>query len=323
MNLRTEISIPKSESLINYHQNIVTLGSCFAENIGRRLHDHGLTCSPSLYGTLYNPVSILKSINWSLDDFQLNSDHIISDESIYKSLDFHSDLRSSNEASFLTKAKELHESSRQTLVNANTLIITLGSAWVYKYKNELIANCHKQPSSIFTEELLSVQEVANSISEIIQRLNHIENIIITLSPVRHMNYGLSDNNLSKSILRTAINTIVNEHSHVSYFPAYEAVIDDLRDYRFYKEDLVHPTDLAITYIYDHFVKTYLVDSQIPVHNEVSRIQKTLSHRAINPESEQHKKSLRRLKNKIEDLPSFVNKEKLTDTLRRKQVIQEE
>src|SRR5690606_6529873 len=172
----------------------------------------------------------------------------------------------------------------------NYIIITLGTSWIYilKEKNEIVANCHKVPQKEFFKELLSVDQIAKSLENSVS-LFPDQKIIFTVSPVRHIKDGFAENTLSKSLLFVGLSEVLKNHSNTYYFPSYEIVMDELRDYRFYKDDMLHPTALAVDYIWQRFSENYFSKEAIHISQEVDAIRKALNHKPFNPETEQHKK----------------------------------
>ena len=233
----------------------------------------------------------------------------------WHNFDVHSDLSNLNKESLLREINHLLIATNNQIVEASHIIITYGTSWVYrnKHTNKLVANCHKVPQNQFDKELLSVPTIEESIQNtinLIEKINPNCTIIFTVSPVRHIKDGFVENQRSKANLIAALHsTFDNLHSTKSYFPSYEIMMDELRDYRFYGEDLLHPNQMAIDYIWERFVENYVSDEAISSMNEIESIQRDLSHRPFNPSSESYKKFQIQLDTKINNVKSkfpFMN-----------------
>lgn len=302
MNFRTPINIneiQKSVKQIDYQSKVGLIGSCFVENIGTKLSYYKFDHFVNPYGILFNPIAIEKSVaDIAQKRIYTKSDLVFKNER-WHSLHHHSDFSNADEAQILKAINENIKKSYQTLKETSHLILTLGTAWVYHHveTDQLVANCHKIPQKNFIKRILSVTEIFKSLQnsiQLIQNLNPEVEIILTLSPIRHIKDGMLANNQSKAHLLTAIHQIVADLG-VFYFPSYEIVMDDLRDYRFYTSDMLHPNQTAIDYVWDLFKKIWISEESIPIMEEVNQIQKALEHKAFNPNSEQHKLFLENLK----------------------------
>lgn len=287
MKFRTEIEVTSLPRKIDYGQKIVSLGSCFAQNIAQLLDKAKFNIVSSPTGILFNPASIATAIADMLDNKQLRREELVELNGRWVSYDFHSSISGATPDEALHIMQSARECGAKHISEAEHLIITLGTAWVYSLNADerIVANCHKQPARLFTRRLLTVEEIVRYLSDIASKTS--AQIILTLSPVRHIGEGLVDNSLSKALLRVAIDKVCNEHSNVTYFPAYEILIDDLRDYRFYDDDLVHPSSSAIRYIADNFFEAALSTYTKELKTKVERIVQAASHRPINPHSQQH------------------------------------
>lgn len=287
MKFRTEIEVTSLPRKIDYGDKIVSLGSCFAQNIAQLLDKAKFNIVSSPTGILFNPASIATAIADMLDNKELRRDELVELNGRWVSYDFHSSISGATPDEALHIMQSARECGAKHISEAEHLIITLGTAWVYSLNvdKRIVANCHKQPARLFTRRLLTVEEIVRYLSDIASKTS--AQIILTLSPVRHIGEGLVDNSLSKALLRVAIDEVCNEHSNVTYFPAYEILIDDLRDYRFYDDDLIHPSSSAIRYIADKFFEAALSTYTKELKTKVERIVQAASHRPINPHSQQH------------------------------------
>ena len=289
MKFRTEIEVKPLKRSIDYSSNIMSLGSCFASNMAERLAERKFRVCSSPTGILFNPASIALSIELMAKGYRITESDLVECNGGFSSYLFHSDFSSSNKSTALEQMQQALSRGSKALESASHLIITLGTAWVYRLKEsgEVVANCHKQPASIFSRELLTTEQIINNLETILRHTS--AHLILTISPVRHLGEGMEDNSLSKALLRVAVAEFARRHSErVDYFPAFEALIDDLRDYRFYGEDLVHPSKMAVDYIAERFFEAALTAQSKALMPSVERIVKAASHRPQNPNSEQHK-----------------------------------
>lgn len=292
MNFRSKVKIEESKNKINHLQKISFIGSCFSHNIGDKLTADEFDVSLNPFGILFNPISIAKAIESCVLQTKILASDLINVGEQWLSLDHHSEFNELSENECLKGINNSIEASINYYNDADYLIITFGSAWVYTYNKtgEIVANCHKIPSDEFTKRLLNVTEIVNSFKHTISLLKEYNpslQILFTISPVRHWKDGIVENNRSKAILHLAIMEILVNHSQTAYFPSYEIVMDELRDYRFYKSDLLHPNDLAVDYIYEQFSNTFYTSDTKALIERIRRLKSSLSHRPFNPNSESH------------------------------------
>jgi len=307
MQFRTQIPILRSNHPIDYNSKIVSLGSCFAVNMAEKLDYFKFqnTCNP--FGILFHPLAIEKLIDFAVSKKGFTEKDLFFHEERWHSFDAHSDLSNSNKTELVKNLNAIVKSTLQQITESTHIIITFGTAWVYRNveNNKVVANCHKVPQKRFKKELLSVEEITQSLEKtihLIRTINPEANIIFTVSPVRHIKDGFIENQLSKSHLITAIHNIINcQLSIVNYFPSYEIMMDELRDYRFYAEDMLHPSQVAINYIWERFSETWISESAYKTMEDVETIQKGLAHRPFNPDSESHLKFESKLREKITKL----------------------
>ena len=232
------------------------------------------------------------------DIFQLNEQ--------WQSFEAHSELNSISKDEFLTNLNYGIQKTHDSITKATHIIITLGTAWVYRHieSDQIVANCHKVQQKKFLKELLSVDEITESLEaliSIIRSVNSEVNFLFTVSPVRHLKDGFVQNQQSKAHLVSSIHQIVEPRNKIFYFPSYELMMDELRDYRFYKEDMIHPNQTAIDYIWEKFVATWISDDSVSIMEKVDIIQKGLQHKPFNPNSEAHQKFLASLSDQISEL----------------------
>ncbi|MBL4594556.1 MAG: GSCFA domain-containing protein [Flavobacteriales bacterium] len=287
MKFTTPTAIPKSDFTISHEQSILLIGSCFAQNIGEKLIDNKFNVNINPFGIIYNPISVINEINRIINNQLYTEKELIQFNEKWISFHHHGSFSSTNKVTCLEQINTSLNEAHDQLKQSKTVFITVGSAWVYEYPDVgIVANCHKIPNKQFAKRLLSVKEILSAFDNVKESLKNI-NIVFTVSPVRHIKDGLHENNLSKSILHLAINNLVEQNDNYHYFPAYEIVIDELRDYRFYKDDLVHPTDLAINYIWNKFSECYFSSTTQQLNSEIKQLKAAINHRPFNFESEEH------------------------------------
>ncbi len=307
MQFRTQIPLSKSNNPIDYNSKVLSLGSCFAENMAEKFDYFKFQNETNPFGIIFNPVSIEKLFNRICKLELFGEKDVFFHNERWHSFEAHSDLSNSDRQELLETLNKAVTETNKKIQEATHLIITYGTSWIYRNieSDEIVANCHKVPQKQFSKELLSVEVIQKSIQNIIdliQTLNPNINFIFTISPVRHIKDGFVENQLSKSHLFTALHQVLKTHNSKlithNYFPSYEIMMDELRDYRFYADDMLHPNQIAIDYIWKLFSENYIAESSISTMNEVDEIQKSLRHRSFNPESEQHQKFLANLQKKI-------------------------
>jgi len=282
----------------------VSLGSCFAENMAVKLDYFKFenTCNP--FGIIFNPVSIEKMIYRIVNQFFYTEKDIFFHNERWHCYEVHSDCSNADKDELLENLNAVLKSALIKLFQASHIIITFGTSWVYRNRQtkEIVANCHKIPQKEFSKEILSIETIEKSIQntiDFIQKINPNVNFIFTVSPVRHLKDGFAENQLSKAHLIAAIHkTINNNPKTINYFPSYEIMMDELRDYRFYAEDMIHPNQVAIDYIWERFAETSISEESYSIMKEVETIQKGLAHRPFNSNSESHQQFLSNLRDKM-------------------------
>ena len=304
MYFRTQIPILKSSISIDYNSKILSIGSCFAENMAFKFDYFKFQNQTNPFGIIFNSVSIENLFRRVCEKKLFEEKDVFFHNERWHSFDVHSDLSNSDREELLETLNKAITETHKKLLEATHIIITYGTSWIYRNieTDQIVANCHKVPQKQFSKELLSVEEIQMSIQntiELIQVLNPDINFIFTVSPVRHMKDGFVENQLSKSHLFTALHKTINHKLYtVDYFPSYEIMMDELRDYRFYSEDMLHPNKIAIDYIWHKFSENYISEDGLLIMQEIEDIQKSLHHRSFNPASEQHQKFLAKLQQKI-------------------------
>ena len=307
----TEISIPKSPSPISHSSKILSMGSCFAQTIGQKMLDSKLDILVNPFGTIFHPNAIADLLEAGISGNQPDENLISERDGLFFHYSAHSDLVGNSKKELLEKLNLKTKLTGEYLKTGTHLILTLGTAWVYEFKKTqtLVANCHKQPSDFFQKRLLSLDEMKMSLKNLFSKLSAFNpnlKIVLTLSPVRHIKDGIPGNQLSKSLLRVLCSDLEKESENLSYFPAYEIMMDELRDYRFYKSDLIHPSEQAENYIWDKWAGALFTPLTQKKVNQISKIKTELNHRPLNPKSEAHRKFLQNLMQKLEQLNTEID-----------------
>ncbi|MDF4203954.1 GSCFA domain-containing protein [Maribacter sp. SA7] len=301
MNLLTQIPLYKAENTIDYSSQLLLIGSCFSENMGAKLAYYKFQSLQNPFGILFHPLAIENLIQKAVNQELFTEEDVFSANEQWHSFNAHSSLSNPSKEQIITDLNTAVATTSIQLQTATHIVITLGTAWVYRKtsSNQVVANCHKIPQSNFTKELLRVEEVTESlrrITALVQSVNPSAQFILTVSPVRHLKDGFVENQLSKSHLISAIHNVLAER--ISYFPSYELMMDELRDYRFYAKDMIHPNEVAIDYIWEKFVEVWIDEATSVTMKKVGEVQRGLRHKAFNPEGEAHQKFLTSLAHKI-------------------------
>lgn len=307
MDLQTNIKLDKQpHNQIDYDSKLMLLGSCFSENIGVKFDYHKFQSTINPFGILFHPIAIENLITRSINEDFYSEEEVVGQKGIYSCFDAHSRLNELSKAQLLENLNTQLSETLNQVKSATHIVITLGTAWVYRHiaSDNIVANCHKIPQKQFLKELLSIEEIVASLEKtiaLIRSVNPKVNFMFTVSPVRHIKDGFVENTKSKSHLIAAIHQIVEPRTQQYYFPSYEIVIDELRDYRFYNEDMLHPNNLAIDYIWEKFKSVWLTESALKTAEQVVAIQTKKAHRPFNPNSEAHKQFSGKLQTEIETL----------------------
>lgn len=310
---RTEIQIEREKHFITLKQDILTTGSCFSDAIGTRLTENKFNALSNPFGTTYNPVSIHKILRAALNNAYPPSHSYVENNGLYAHYDFHSEFSNPDKGIVENKIKSAIHAAHGFLKTAHWIIITYGTAWVFQRKDtrDIVANCHKVAAQNFMKELLTEKKILDSFEGFYQNLKAVNpscKIMLTVSPVRHIKDSLQLNNLSKSVLRVACHTLTEQHPDVVYFPSYEIMLDDLRDYRFYKTDMLHPNADAEEYIWNKFADSLFDDRTKEFLKKWKLIRTSLQHRPFHEQSESHQKFLKKLLAELKELNGIVNVE---------------
>ena len=324
--LQTEIPLKPEANQIDYTSKILLLGSCFSENIGAKFDFYKFQNLQNPFGVIFNPISIEKLIVRAIDEVSFSEEDIFLHNGLWKCFEVHSELSALDKNEFLEHLNSALQNLRKGLFSSTHIIFTFGTSWVYRYlgasaplsdlasaplsEPKIVANCHKLPQQNFTKELLSIEEISKSLQTIFDKISTINpaaTIINTVSPVRHIKDGFAENSRSKAHLISAIHSTIclpalacPEHSRrveghqpskknfqKTYFPAFEIMMDELRDYRFYAEDMLHPNKTAIEMIWQKFSRVWIASETESVQKEIASIQHGLNHKPFNPESFEH------------------------------------
>ncbi|MFA7492907.1 MAG: GSCFA domain-containing protein [Proteiniphilum sp.] len=305
MDFRTIIDISVSDIEINHSSRMMLFGSCFSENIGRKLLQFRFQVDVNPFGILYNPFSISAAMQRLLSATPFEESDLVFNNGLYHSLMHHGYFSSFDKTACLEGISERFESAVSQLEQTDLFLITFGSAYLYQWKEngEIAANCHKLPARLFRRFRLSVEEITEEWKKLISMLMAIRpdvKILFTVSPVRHWKEGAHENQISKSILHMAIDNLERLFpGNVRYFPAYEIMIDELRDYRFYDEDMMHPSSFAIDYIWHLFGNTFFSVDTTKINKEWEQIRKAIEHRPLYPGTEAYNTFVKDTRRKLE------------------------
>ncbi|RYY72084.1 MAG: GSCFA domain-containing protein [Chitinophagaceae bacterium] len=305
MEFRLEFTPKPFNVKIRHQDKLFLAGSCFTEQIGGKLAAHKFRIIDNPNGILFNPVSIAKSIISYIENKKYAETDLFFTNELWGSWEHHTRFSGTSKQASLKLINDSQEAAYSFLKEADWLLLTLGSAFVYERENnQVVANCHKVPTDKFRKRLLSADEVITSLDGMIYRLkkfNPALKIIFTISPVRHLRDGFIENNRSKATLINAVHHMVDKFEGLHYFPAYELVMDDLRDYRFFAEDMVHPNYAATNYVWEKFVKACIDEPSQLLMKDIQGINAAVNHKAFNPASEAHKKFLQSNARHLEQL----------------------
>lgn len=303
---KISIRIPKLAPLISHSDCLLLMGSCFTEHMSKRLNNYGVSTLANPSGTLYNPVSICTALRRYLRKELVSEDQLVLEGELFHHWDFHTQYSNTNPEVAVTAINEQISNAHSFLQKTDWLVITLGSAYQYKLADNGygVSNCHRVPTKQFTKVLLSVAEMYFMLSSIIKDVRELRpklQILLTISPVRHIRDGVMENNRSKARLIELVHGLFEENEFVHYFPAYELVIDVLRDYRYYDADLVHPNYAATQYVWDQLMQSSFDPDSVKIFSELNDLILAYGHRTYHPETMAHQAFLKKYKNKSQAL----------------------
>lgn len=305
MKFRTEVNIKESQKKIQVEDKIFSIGSCFASEMSDLFHLGQLQAISNPFGTVFNPFSISNAVKRLHDAEFYTEDELITFNDEYLSLDHHTSFDTRYVHQTLAKINDKIEEGNSFLQNSGWIIITYGTSFIYEFlpKKKLVANCHKIPQKFFKKRLLTHQEITDAIYNTVLNLDDIckddVQILFTVSPVRHTKDGMVENQLSKAKLITAIHDVIPQFENCHYLPVYEILMDDLRDYRFYNEDMIHPNSQAVNYIFDQFGNAYFSEETKAFIKENFKINKALQHRTDDEKDPKYIEFRERLNQRIE------------------------
>lgn len=306
MDFRTKVPIKAGAPKIAHSTGVFLIGSCFVENIGVKLDWFKFKNLQNPTGIIFHPSAIRQFFQRMSSNKQYENKHVFEFNGGWQSLEAHSDMRRPTEKECLNDLNSALEKSRKFLKNSSHVIISLGTSWGYVHESTdaIVANCHKIPQKKFKKKLSSIQEIKKDlqlISDAVLKLNKNAKVIFTISPIRHLKDGFQENQQSKAHLIAALHEFLVSNTRSAYFPSYEILMDELRDYRFYTDDMLHPNNLAIDYIWKLFSENWMPQETLELNGDIDKIQKALSHRPREENSLEHKKFLTKLQGKIEEI----------------------
>lgn len=317
----TPVTLPAFENKIKHKDPVITAGSCFADCMGERFTGYKFSALTNPFGTVYNPLSLHRQFQMAMENKLRDPEKITEVHGIYVHYDFHSAFGNPSREGLLLEIQNALNNVHVFLKNTSWLVITWGTAWAYelKEKEDIVANCHKQPGQKFDKKLLNQDIILSDFNHFFNQLKKFNpdiKVILTVSPVRHIKDTLPLNNVSKSLLRLSAHELTQQHNDVLYFPSYEIMLDELRDYRYYKEDMIHPTPQAEDYIWKKFAEACIEDSALTFIEKWKEIQKAMTHKPFNPDSEGHKQFLRKTMDKLLQLKGQIDVDKEIENLKK-------
>lgn len=303
MKLYTSVDIAPSPKKIAYNDKILLLGSCFADNIGTKFGEYYFQTTVNPYGTLYNPASIAKAISGIGNG--VSDIGIVEHNGLWHSLSHHGSFSRADKENLVRACEQSRVQLREALQRASSMIITFGTAWVYEYEDKVVANCHKLPANRFVRRRMTVDEIVEIWQPILAAMPD-KHWIFTVSPIRHVKDGLHENQISKAILLQAVDRLTAKQldspiGGLSYFPSYEIMLDELRDYRFYAEDMVHPSQVAVDYIWQRFVDTYMTADTQNEMRTLHQLWRDRHHRFLHPDSPEAQQFAAHIKTRLQQL----------------------
>ena len=299
MNLQTKVNITPPDFLIDYRSKLMLLGSCFAENMGNKFTYYKFDVDVNPCGIVYNPYSVANVLHLMLDKKKFQEKDLLQENGKWISLCHHSCFSDKELQTLLDRINGRLEQACENLRRTDLLVITWGTSWIYKYikTGTVVSNCHKIPAKEFVRYRLGIGDIVNEYVSLIHQLREVNpdlRVMFTVSPIRHWKDGADGNQLSKATLLLAIDQIREAVDQVYYFPAYEIVLDELRDYRFYAEDMLHLTPFTVDYIWERLLFSYISPDVLGVMNTIGRINKGMAHRPFDVASDDYQTMVRKL-----------------------------
>jgi len=294
MEFRTKIAPVPAPFSLSHADRLLVMGSCFSETMGQRLRESGFRIVQNPFGVVYNPASIAQALRRLMQEEPFQATDLVALDGLYHSFHHHGSFSNSNPKEALNHMNAAYWQAVDALKESTHLILTLGTSWVYSLNEsgQVVANCHKFPAGQFNRHRLSITDIVDDYSSLFDRLLEMNSrlrIVLTVSPIRHQKDGFHANSLSKSILLLATDRLAERYSNVYYYPSYELMMDDLRDYRFYADDMLHPSALASSYIWDHFSETYFSKQTKEIAKQVQQVRKAMEHRPFHPDESAYRR----------------------------------
>ncbi|MCH2043891.1 MAG: GSCFA domain-containing protein [Saprospiraceae bacterium] len=289
---RTSLAFNSAPFSIQYQEKILTLGSCFAQNIGNKLDQLNYQIINNPFGVVYNPLSLAKGLDYIVNTAATFENNDLQQQNgLWHSWYHHSIFSGEDPQEVLARMNKTLEIAQNHFRESQYLLLTLGTAWVYELLDtgEVVSNCHKYPKSYFRRRRLTVEEIVKRLAALFESFVQQQNcqVVLTVSPIRHLKDGAVENQISKATLLLAVHQLVERFEQVHYFPAYELMMDELRDYRFYADDMLHPSSVAVDYIWSKFEQYYLDPKQATWRKRLAKLHKATLHKPFNPNSTQH------------------------------------
>ncbi len=292
MDFKTTLVLPKSSFRLSHTDSILCLGSCFAESVGKQLQISGFNCLSNPFGVLYNPLSVIKALRAMQESKSYSKEDLFEYKGLYGSFDFHSSFSGREPEKVLKSIQTACSTSSSAFKSSTCLILSFGTAWVYELASGgfVVSNCHQLPASFFDRRRLSVdemlQQTAGFFEELFQNRPELK-VLLTVSPIRHFKDGAHENTLSKASLHLLVDELCSRFEQLVYFPAYELLMDDLRDYRFYDQDMLHPSAVAFQYIWERFGEFAFEKHTLEIIRQLEQIHKAMGHKPFRPDDEEY------------------------------------
>ncbi|OQY40609.1 MAG: hypothetical protein B6229_01240 [Spirochaetaceae bacterium 4572_7] len=301
--LISKVNIERTSFTLQPDNKSFFIGSCFSNNLQKRFNTLYLDTMESPFGNIYNPISLASGLMRIIENRAIIKDECFIVDGLYQHFDFYSKLGCNNLENYISKINKSVEKAHHYILNANMLVITLGTAGVYEIQDQVVNNCHKLPSSTFNRKIITMDRASLGLTKAINKLKKLNpkiNIILTLSPVRHLRDTATENSLSKATLRVAIDNIIKATDSF-YFPSYEIILDELRDYRWFTKDLSHPTEQAIEYVVSKFLISCQSEELKTYIKRVQKINNMRNHIIIHNDSDSTKKFIKTRNRNIKQL----------------------
>ena len=303
MNFRTQVELPERETEIRHSERIMLFGSCFAENIGNLLKENKFRCDVNPFGVLYNPLSIANALNQILEGKEYREEDLFFSGGLWHSWLHHSDFSAPSQEEALALVNSRLAKAKENLAKADWLVMTWGTAYVYIHQEmqKVVGNCHKQPDKTFRRLMLNAEAFVEECRGVLKKCREVNpnlKVLFTVSPIRHAKDGMHGNQLSKATLLLAIDEICRTCPNCFYFPSYEIVMDELRDYRFYADDMIHLSSKAVEYIWECFSRCYFPKETQAIMKECAEVKRALDHKPFRPNSDAYRAFLSQIVLKI-------------------------